>query len=215
MRFADRVQAGKALANRLREYASNEILILGIPRGGTIVGRALKDELGGELGIVITKKIGFPGNPEYGIGAVADDGTVVLTEAGKKSSQVTEEYLTAETERQKEEISRRMQSYDYELPESLQGKTVIVVDDGIATGMTVMAALRSLKKKNPKKLILAVPVAPSDTIAKLQSEADEIVTLSLPKLFFAVGQFYNNFDQVTDEEVIAALHEKADWNNRK
>ena len=203
------------MAKRLGKYESTDILILGIPRGGTIVGRALRDELGGELGTVITKKIGFPGNPEYGIGAVADDGTVVLSDAGKKSNQVTEEYLAGETERQRAEIARRMQSYDYVLPARLDGRTVIVVDDGIATGMTVMAALRYLKKKNPEKLVLAVPVAPSDTIAKLQREADEIICLSSPILFFAVGQFYKNFEQVTDEEVIAALHEKTDWNNRK
>ncbi len=207
MLFADRVEAGIALAKHLRDYQYENKLILGIPRGGTIVAKALRDEIGGDLGIIITKKIGFPGNPEYGIGAVAEDGTLVLSDTGKRSKQVTEEYLEQETERQMAEIERRMKSYRYAIPDSLKNTIVIVVDDGIATGMTMLAALRFLRKKEPLKMILAVPVAPADTLELFKGEADEVVSLSSPLMFFAVGQFYKNFAQVTDEEVIAALHE--------
>ena len=206
MAYENRSQAGKALAKEVKKYADEDLLILGIPRGGVIVGRALRDEIGGELGIIITKKIGFPGNPEYGIGAVAEDGTIVLSDAGKKSRQATDSYLAEESGRQKSEIARRMNNYRYVLPEDLSSKTVVVTDDGIATGMTVLAALKYLRKKRPKKLVLAVPVAPADTIQKLKSEADEVICLLSPLLFYAVGQFYLDFEQVSDEEVIRALH---------
>jgi putative phosphoribosyl transferase len=205
MAFENRIAAGKALAAELKKREYVDVLVLGIPRGGVVVGKVVKDELGGELGIIVTKKIGFPGNPEYGIGAVAEDGTIVLSEAGKKNKSVTEEYLQKESEKQRAEIKRRQGSYGYHLPEDLSSQTVIVVDDGIATGMTVIAALRFLRNKNPKRLILAVPVAPADIIEKLKDEADEVICLTVPRFFYAVGQFYRDFSQVEDDEVVDNL----------
>ena len=208
MRFENRTTAGKALADSLKNFELDNLLILGIPRGGVVVGKSLCDELGGDLGIVVTRKIGFPGNPEYGIGAVAEDGTTVLSEASERSKQITEEYLEIEKEKQIKEIERRLRSYHYSLPNDLKDRTIVVVDDGIATGMTVLVALKFLRKKNPKRLILAVPVAPADTLKKLQGEADDIICLFTPRLFYAVGQFYKDFSQVEDDEVISHLHGK-------
>ncbi len=210
MKFSDRFEAGRKLADELKQYEGKDLLILGIPRGGVSVAKEVKKRLGGRLSVIIARKIGFPGNPEYGIGAVAQDGTVVLSEAGRKKGKITDEYLARETEKQKEEIERRMKMYKVDFPEKLEDKVVIVVDDGIATGVTVQAVLRFLKKRNPKKLILAVPVSPVDTMERLKNEVDELVCLHSPRLFFAVGNFYEDFTQVSDQDVQKMLEEESE-----
>ncbi len=208
MIFANRKDAGMQLAEKLLEYMGEETMVLGIPRGGVIVAHELQQRLECRLGIIVTRKLGFPGNPEYGIGAVAHDGTFVISDAAARNPQVTAEYLEQEKKRQMAEIERRMRAYGASPSDDLSDTNVIVVDDGIATGMTVLVALRFLRKANPKTLVLAVPVAPRDTINKLKTEADHVICLHSPTMFFAVGQFYRDFDQISDEQVIAILQQK-------
>jgi len=205
MIFADRVDAGRRLAARLEEYRSPETIVLAIPRGGVVVGYEVARALGAPFDVTVPRKIGAPGQPELAIGAVGDD-VVVLDQHAISYLHVGEEYLRDEIERQKAEIERRMRLYRGEKPfPNLAGKTVILVDDGMATGATTLAAARAVRERNPGKLVLAVPVAPPESVAKLRPEVDEIVVLETPEPFFAVGAWYTVFDQTTDEEVIDLL----------
>ncbi len=206
MRFKNRDEAGDRIAERLFHYMGLEPLILGIPRGGVIVAKRIQEKIGGTVGILVTKKIGFPGNPEYAIGAVAEDGLTVMSDTGYNSDHISQEYLEKEVEEKSKEIQRRLREYQYTLPADLRKKTIILVDDGIATGMTALAAIRYLRNKKPEKLVFAVPVAPADVVRKFEKEVDEVICLYSPKIFFAVGQFYVDFSAVSDEEVRTALH---------
>ena len=206
--FEDRVEAGRKLAKRLVQYKGKDTVVLAIPRGGVVVGYEVAKELGAALNVIIPHKIGAPGNPELAIGAVTQDGTLMLNSQLIEYLQVSENYIQSEAERQRKEIERRMAKYrgkkDYP---KLEGRIVILVDDGVATGATLRAAIASIHKNKPAFLILAVPVGPPDTIEALRNEVDEIFCLSTPKLFFAIGQFYRNFNQTSDEEVISLLTE--------
>lgn len=205
MIFANRVDAGKRLAERLEEYRSPETIVLAIPRGGVVVGYEVARALDAPFDVTVPRKIGAPGQPELAIGAVGDD-VVVLDQSAISYLHVGEEYLRDEITRQKAEIERRMRLYRGEKPyPDLAGKTVILVDDGMATGATTLAAARAVRERNPGKLVLAVPVAPPESVAKLRPEVDEIVVLETPEPFFAVGAWYAVFDQTTDEEVIDLL----------
>lgn len=209
MLFRDRHEAGKLLAQKLLEFKGNpDAIVLGIPRGGVVVAYEVAKALGLPLDVFIARKIGAPGNPELAIGAVASDGTVILDELSINFMGVPKRYIEKEIERQKEEIRKRLLTYrggreGY----SLQGKIVILVDDGVATGATTIASLRAIRASNPSQLILAVPVAPPDTVEKLRREADKVICLHTPSPFWAVGAFYLNFEQTTDEEVQALLAE--------
>jgi predicted phosphoribosyltransferase len=211
MLFRDRHEAGKLLAQKLLDLKGNpNAIVLGIPRGGVVVAYEVAKTLGLPLDVFVARKIGAPGNPELAIGAVASDGTVVLDELSISLMGVPKQYIEKETERQKEEIRKRLQAYrggreGY----SLQGKIVILVDDGVATGATIIASLRAIKASNPSQTILAVPVAPPDTAEKLRREADKVICLYTPSPFWAVGAFYVNFEQISDEEVQALLAELA------
>jgi predicted phosphoribosyltransferase len=211
MLFRDRHEAGKLLAQKLLDLKGNpNAIVLGIPRGGVVVAYEVAKTLGLPLDVFVARKIGAPGNPELAIGAVASDGTVVLDELSISLMGVPKQYIEKETERQKEEIRKRLQAYrggreGY----SLQGKIVILVDDGVATGATIIASLRAIKASNPSQTILAVPVAPPDTVEKLRREADKVICLYTPSPFWAVGAFYVNFEQISDEEVQALLAELA------
>jgi predicted phosphoribosyltransferase len=211
MLFRDRHEAGKLLAQKLLDLKGNpNAIVLGIPRGGVVVAYEVAKTLGLPLDVFVARKIGAPGNPELAIGAVASDGTVVLDELSISLMGVPKQYIEKETERQKEEIRKRIQAYrggreGY----SLQGKIVILVDDGVATGATIIASLRAIKASNPSQTILAVPVAPPDTVEKLRREADKVICLYTPSPFWAVGAFYVNFEQISDEEVQALLAELA------
>jgi predicted phosphoribosyltransferase len=203
--FKNRTEAGKRLASKLRDVAKNAI-ILAVPRGGVVVGFEIAHTLNFPLDIIITKKIGAPGNPELAIGAVAEDGTYLLDGGLVQMLGVSRSYIEAEIERQKTEIKRRLLTYRGDAPDlRIEGLTVILVDDGVATGSTLKAALRSLKNRGAKSVVVAVPVGPLDTISELQQEADRVVFLSTPDPFYAIGEFYENFEQTTDEEVIELL----------
>ena len=217
--FPTREDAGRALARRLSSFAGVRPVVLALPRGGLPVAREVADALRAPLDILVVRKVGAPGQPELGIGAVVDGDhpRAIFNEQIIEQLDVSDHYIKNEVERQLKEIKRRELAYRGGLPKvSLEGKTVIVVDDGIATGATVRAALRGVRRQKPAKLVLAVPVAPPDTIDALRSEADEIVCLEQPDDFFAVGQFYRDFHQVSDDEVkkilqghSAEVHEKA------
>jgi len=206
MLFRDRRDAAEKLSKELLSYKDTDTVILSIPRGGVVVGFEVARKLDAPLDLIIPRKIGAPGNPELAIGAVTQDGTVIMDHELMKNLRVSESYLNEETKRQIEEIKRRMKRYRGDRPFSpLEGKTVIIVDDGIATGATMLAAIHSVRKKKPASIIVAVPVAPYSTLEKLRGEADGIVCLSTPEPFFAIGQFYQNFEQVSDDEVVHLL----------
>lgn len=205
--FRDRRDAGRQLAAALAYLADEpDVVVFAIPRGGVVVAAEVARSLRAPLDVVIPRKIGAPGNPELAIGAVAGDGAVVLNETVVGQLGVDEEYVEQEKTRQLEEIRRRKEAYlGGRAEEQVAGKTVVVVDDGLATGSTALAAIRALGKQGPGKLILAVPVAPRDTVRRLSKEVDELVCLETPPFFYAVGQFYDDFYQTTDEEVVGLL----------
>jgi putative phosphoribosyl transferase len=208
--FPDRVHAGRALAARLLApsgTSGTHTIVLAIPRGGVVVGAQVAEALGAPLDVTIPRKIPAPFNEELAIGAVTEDGTVLIGEEQSHHAGVAgADYVQAEAARQLREIQRRMRLYrgDRPLP-AVAGQTVILVDDGIATGHTVRAALISIRSRAPRELVLAVPVAPPDTLAGLAGLADRVVCLLTPEPFFAVGQFYQDFRQVTDAEVLSLL----------
>ena len=206
--YATREAAGEILARRLMPYAKQQVVVLGVPRGGLPVAKAVADALSAPLDVVVVRKLGAPGQPELGIGAVVDGDQprAIFNQDIIGQLGVSDEYLDAEIARQLKEVNRRETAYRggrAKIP--LSGKTVIVVDDGIATGSSIRAALRGVRRQRPERLVLAVPVAPVETIETLRGEADEIVCLETPEDFFAVGQFYRDFHQVTDEEVRSIL----------
>ncbi|HOQ30548.1 MAG TPA: phosphoribosyltransferase [Armatimonadota bacterium] len=206
MIFEDRVDAGRRLAKALEEYRGRDLVILGVPRGGVVVADEVARALNAPLDIVVARKIPAPGNPELAIGAVAADGSDMIDPMARHYPGVTPEYLERAKAEQIAEIQRRLQAYRGGRPApDIAGKTVIVVDDGIATGSTVMASLRSLRNRGAAELILAVPVGPPSSIERLRAEADRVVVLETPEPFFAVGEWYQRFDQVTDEEVVEIL----------
>jgi putative phosphoribosyl transferase len=203
--FADRRDAGTRLAAALLPLAGRDLVVLGIPRGGVEIGAVVASALGADLDVVIPRKIGAPGNPELGLGAVADE-IEVLDEHLIRLLRVDPDYLREEIARQRDEIARRRAVYRAGLPPpQLAGKVAIVVDDGVATGGTATAAIRWAKARGAEKVVLAVPVAPSDAVARLQAETDEVVVLSMPEPFYAVGQWYADFPQVSDARVIELL----------
>jgi len=212
MHFRDRQEAGQLLAKELAPLQGRkDLLVLGVPRGGVVVAYEVAQALGAPLDVYITRKIGAPYNPELAIGAVASDGTLVLDRELIARFGVPDSYVQEETARQRQEIKRRLAAYRGSRPEmDLQGKTVILVDDGVATGATVLASLRAIKARQPAQLILAVPVGPADALQVLSAEADQVVCLYTPELFWAVGAFYAVFDQTSDAEVIELLQEPKD-----
>ena len=208
MVFTDRVDAGRRLAEALEEYRGRDVVILGVPRGGVVVAAEVARALGAPLDVAVARKIPAPGNPELAIGAVAADGTVVLDPMASVYPGVTPDYLERAKAAEVAEIERRMVAYRGDRPPlDVGGKHVIVVDDGIATGNTVLATLRCLRQGSPAELILAVPVAPPTSVERLSADADRVVALQTPEPFFAVGEWYRDFDQVSDEEVVRILQE--------
>ncbi|MBS1251989.1 MAG: putative phosphoribosyl transferase [Anaerolineales bacterium] len=184
----------------------DDVLVLALPRGGVPVGYEVAQALDASLDVFVTRKIGAPGNPEFAIGAVASDGTLVLDEEVITELAVSGDYVDAETQRQLDEVERRVAVYRGDRPRpQTQGRTVILVDDGVATGSTVRASLRALRASDPGRLILAVPVGPPRTIQELRALADEVVALSTPEPFWAIGRFYEVFGQTRDEEVVKLL----------
>jgi putative phosphoribosyl transferase len=206
--FADRSEAGRKLAALLMAYKDQKPVILGIPRGGVPVAFEIARALDAPLDVVVVRKLGAPGEPELGIGALVDGERpeTVLNHEAITNLGVSRGYLDREIQRQLKEIERRQNVYRRGRPRvELKDRTAIVVDDGIATGGSMRAALRGIRRAGPKRVVLAVPVAPAETIEDLARETDEVVCVSTPEGFYAIGQFYLDFRQLTDEEVIRLL----------
>ena len=205
IQFKDRQDAGRQLARALREYSDGDSVIYALPRGGVVLGSEIANTLHIPLDLVITRKIGHPSNPEYAICAVSEDGELVCNEVEKAF--VNKDWLKNAVAKEVKEAARRREVYLRGIKHiPATNITAIVVDDGIATGLTIKAALQSLRKEKPKKLMVAIPVAPHDTLNELRGSADEVVVLEDAKDYLgAVGAYYAYFPQVTDEEVIKLL----------
>lgn len=204
--FRDRQDAGRKLAEALKGRTYVDGLVLGIPRGGVVVGAQIAATLNLPLDVIIPRKIGSPYNPEVAVGAVAQDGTVLYDYYSLAALGLKEEDLRPQVEKILAEIARRLELYRGDQPAPrLSGRSIILTDDGIATGYTVLAALRSVRAHNPREIILAVPVAPPETIELLRPEVSTVVCLLQPVPFYAVGQFYEHFPQVEDAEVLSLL----------
>ena len=208
IKFKNRTSAGEILASILADFFKKEsqaapVTVLAIPRGGVIVGDAIANKFSqSEFDIVIPRKLGAPKNPELAIGAVIQDRTAYLNERLIHTLQVSTEYIDREIEQQVQEIQRRISLYRHaSKPYNIAGRSVVIVDDGIATGATVMVVAKWIKNYDPVSVLIAVPVAPEDTVAALSREGNVVQVITTPSSFGSVGQFYDNFNQVTDDEV--------------
>jgi predicted phosphoribosyltransferase len=209
MPFQNRLEAAELLARKLSVLRADRPLVLAIPRGAVPMGRVIADALAGELDVVLVRKLGAPGNPELAVGSVDETGHMYVAEHARAMG-ISDAYLEREKQAQLGTMRKRRHEYTpVRAPIDPAGRVVIVVDDGIATGSTMIAALRAVRAKQPKRLIAAVGVAPPATLARLRQEADEVVCLEAPEFFYAVGQFFADFPQVSDEEVIACLRSDA------
>jgi putative phosphoribosyl transferase len=208
--FDDRIDAGRKLAAALvkRGYENDHAAVFGIPRGGVVVAAEVAESLSAPLDVIIARKLRAPHQPELGIGAVVSgDHIAIINEELIRLAGVTQNYLDREIAYQRDEIERQLQHYRREKPAlEVKGKTVIVIDDGIATGYTFRAALEGMRRRNPSKLIAAAPVAARDSAEMLKAFADDVICLSTPLYFSAVGAWYRNFNQTSTEEVAALLH---------
>lgn len=204
--FRDRVEAGRLLAEHLLKYKHRkDAIILAIPRGGIIVGRELSRRLGLPLDVVVIKKIGYPGNEEFAIGAAGPDDHYLN---GEVTRDIDPDYVREQVRAKQREARARYRMLRGKRPaEPLKGRTVILVDDGIATGATVIMGIQMIRKQSPQAIVVAVPVAPPDTVTRLKGAADEVVAVEQPDDFMAIGQFYRDFTQVSDEEAVRALEE--------
>ncbi len=204
--FLDRIDAGKKLADMLFDYKGKDAMVLAIPRGGVVVADKVARRIGADLDLVIPRKIGSPSDPEFAIGAVGPDRSFVLNKEVVKELGVTKDYIEKIVRIESIEIDRRMKKYRGSLKfPDVKGRIVIVVDDGIATGYTMKVVVDFLKKLKPKKIVVAVPVAPPEAVEQLEKEVDELICIETPPFFYAIGAHYKNFPQVSDEEVIKIL----------
>jgi predicted phosphoribosyltransferase len=206
--FEDRRQAAAMLAQKLqglKERWANSLIVLAIPRGGVVTGEIIAKALGVGLDIIVAKKVGDPLNPEFAIGAVMHDGSFVPNEDVMSSSDVSKQYIEESVSSLKKEIDRRLIKFRGNKTYHLVDKVALLVDDGVATGTTMFAAIKWLKTQRLKKLIVAIPVGPRDTIEKLRDFVDELIVLHSPSVFGAVGAFYQDFSQVTDDEVVKIM----------
>lgn len=206
MIFRDRQDAARKLLPKLESYRGRpDVVVIALPRGGVVLGRIVADALGAPLDIVVPRKIAAPENEEYAIGAITETGEAVWN--SQERARVADAYAEEVMNKEKAEAARRLKLYRRDLPpRDLRNKTVLIVDDGIATGYTMRAAIKTVKKERPKKIIVAVPVAPPDAPGELMAEADEVIILAMPPLFGAIGAFYRSFPQVDDDAVIGLLH---------
>ena len=211
--FENRREAGRMLADALAGVELHDPVILALPRGGVPVGFEVARRLKAPLDILMVRKIGAPGHEEYGIGALVDGASpqVVIDQASAKMVGATPEYIEREVARQLAEIERRRVSYGSSMAVPLEGRAAVVVDDGIATGGTVKAALKALRKSGAGEIVLAVPVAPQSSLIDLQQWCDRIVCLASPEPFYAVGAHYADFSQTDDAEVVELLARAKEW----
>lgn len=204
--FQDRTDAARQLAEKLKGRDFRNPLVLAVPRGGVVTGARLARELGADLDVVLARKLRAPEQPELAIGALSEAGEIYLNHRADEVLGVTEEYLEAERRRQLGEIARRKELFRAVKPqEPIEGRSVIVTDDGIATGSTMIAALQMVKAENAYETVVAVPVASPERLTAVRQWCDEVVCLLTPRFFWAIGQFYENFRQVEDEEVVEIL----------
>ena len=212
--FADRTEAGRRLAEQLKRFEDQEPVVLALPRGGVPVAYEVARALKAPLDLVLVRKIGAPFQPELAIGAVVDGERpeLAVNRDVVTEYRIPESYLESERQRQLEEIERRRQLYLAGRPRvPVRDRTAIVIDDGIATGATMEAALLATRRAGPKRLVLAVPVAPPDTLERLRPEVDEVVCLMVPAFLGAIGSFYRDFRQLEDDEVIDLLQQARRW----
>lgn len=209
MRFRDRKEAGIKMAEALEKYRNQDVVVLALPRGGVVPAVEIAKALSAPLDLVITKKIGHPTNDEYAICAISEDGDPVCNEIER--SRVDPKWFEKKIEKVRSEIQKRRENYHLDsLRQSLEGKTAIIVDDGIATGLTMLAAIYEIKSRNPKALVVAIPVVPGDIAEKIKAVVDELVALDIDQSYLgAVGAYYDNFLQVEDDVVIELLQEVA------
>jgi putative phosphoribosyl transferase len=209
--FRDRSEAGHLLAERLRRYKEHaRTVVLALPRGGIVPAAKVASALRLPLDVIVSRKLGAPGNPELAIGAIAEGGAPYFNEEGLALTGASEAHLAQEVEHQRAEIARRQQRFRDGRPLSLPERaTVILIDDGVATGSTAIAAIRALREQNVGRIVFAIPVAPPDTAETLRRMVDELVVLATPMLFWAVGAFYEDFRQVSDDEVVDLLKRAA------
>ena len=206
MHFTNRHEAGKKLAERLKKYkGKRDAIVLGIPRGGMEVAFEVAKELKVPLSVLVTKKIGYPSDPEFAIGAVGPEGHYSISEG--YAAEAGEDYIKNTVKELSKEIGRRYKKYTKGKIPGLKNKIVILVDDGLATGFTMMAAIEYAKSQKPKKIIVAVPVAAQDSFEKAKKSADEIICLHIPMFFGSVGSFYQEFQQLEDKDVKHYLKE--------
>ncbi len=204
--FMDRYEAGMALGNRLLNSADESTIVLGIPRGGVIVAREIARILSADLDIVLTRKMGAPDNPELAIGALSEDGQLFLDPGLSMRTGVDETYIEQEKAYQMSVIRQQAGRYRKVRPKiPLDGRTVVITDDGVASGSTLQASLWAVRKERPARLIVAVPVGSMDALMSLSDDADETIALKVPPVIHSIGRFYVRFDQTTDEEVVEAL----------
>lgn len=217
MRFADRRDAGAQLAEAVMSLQLVDPVVLALPRGGVPVGFVVAKALAAPLDILLVRKIGAPGHEEYGIGALVDGASpqVVIDEAAAKLVGASPAYIDRIVAEQLAEIERRRAAYRTGPPIPLTGRTVVLVDDGIATGGTVRAALKALAKVRAQRIVLAVPLAPREVLPDLRNLCDELVCLASPFPFFAVGAHYGDFTQTEDDEVIRLLAEAKGWSHQR
>lgn len=209
MQFRDREEAANLLAETLAAYRGKNPLVLAVPRGAVPMGRVIADKLGGELDVVLVRKLGAPYQPELAIGSVDEQGHVFLTEHARRLG-VDDIYLAREKRQQMEVLATRRRLYTAARPPiDPKGRIVLIVDDGIATGSTMIAALKSVRERKPAKLIAAAAVAPPENVERVRPYADDVVCLAMPSDFYAVGQFFQNFSQVDDAEVVVLLKAEA------
>lgn len=208
VKFRNRVDAGNLLADRLAKTQHSPAIVLGIPRGGVILADIVAKKLGSDFDIVIPRKLGAPENEELAIGAVMEDGTSYINRYIVNALRIPQDYIENEMARQATEIRRRSATYRKSTGYGIAGKNTILVDDGIATGATVIASARWARKRNPSRLIVAVPVAPPQSVDVLEQEVDSVMVLHTPRDFASVAQFYEQFEPVSDDQVMEIMRSR-------